>query len=229
MLLAWRGLRYRYAQGLELCFEDFELPLGAHLLLRGKSGSGKSTLLALMAGLLSPEQGQISMAGVALQDLSARQRDAWRGAHLGFVPQRLHLSPSLTVLENLALPFIGAGLPADEGRARTLLGRLGLEGDELARRRPHQLSLGQAQRVALARALIRRPQLLLADEPSANLDDESTQQMVDLLLETTQEMGTSLVLATHDARVAQYLAASPTGAAWREFQLSPRSGAALPS
>ncbi|MEJ6004156.1 ATP-binding cassette domain-containing protein [Paucibacter sp. AS339] len=219
MLMEWRGLRYRYAQGTALSFEDFQLPAGGLLLLRGKSGSGKSSLLALMAGLLSPTEGQLTIAGTALHALSPRQRDAWRGSHLGFVPQRLHLSPSLTVLENLALPFISAGLPPDPVRAGDLLRRLDL-GEALAQRRPHQLSLGQAQRVALARALMRRPSLLLADEPSANLDDESMQQMLDLLLQSAAENGAGLVLATHDQRIADLLARSPNAAAWCEHRLA---------
>lgn len=204
-MIALTGLRYKYAQGPELIFDDLHLPAGEHLLLCGASGSGKSTLLALMAGLLSPSAGQMMVAGVALQQLGARQRDAWRGAHLGFVPQRLHLSAALSVADNLALPQLCAGVPAQPARVAELLERLGLA--TLSQRLPHQLSAGQAQRVALARALMRRPRVLLADEPSASLDDESTAQMLDLLLQAVAaEQGTSLVLASHDARVAHHLA-----------------------
>lgn len=198
-----QGLRHRYAQGAELAFEDLRLAAGEHLLLRGASGSGKSTLLALMAGLLSASSGSIVMAGTALQQLSPRQRDAWRGAQLGFVPQRLHLSAALSVLDNLALPALSAGLRPEPGRAAELLERLGLTA--LGRRLPHQLSVGQAQRVALARALMRRPRLLLADEPSASLDDANTAQALDLLLQAAEAQGATLVLATHDGRVAERL------------------------
>jgi len=196
-----RGLRYRYAQGAEMAFVDLKLAPGQHLLLRGASGSGKSTLLALMAGLLTPAEGQVVMSGQALQELNPRQRDAWRGEHLGFVPQRLHLSAALTVRGNLALPYVAAGLRPDGQRCDELLRQLGLAA--VAERLPHQLSVGQAQRVALARALVRRPRLLLADEPSASLDDANTAQVLDLLLQAADEQGATLVLATHDARVIQ--------------------------
>ena len=200
-MIAWAGLRYRYAQGPELAFDDLSLSTGQHLLLRGASGSGKSTLLAMLAGLMRPSGGQLTVDGVAVHGLTARQSDAWRGATLGFVPQRLHLSAALSVADNLALPFVAAGLKPNAVRAAALLDRLGLSG--LAQRLPHQLSVGQAQRVALARALMRRPSLLLADEPSASLDDAATAQMLDLLLQAATEQGATLVVATHDARVVQ--------------------------
>ncbi|PND36906.1 ABC transporter [Paucibacter aquatile] len=205
MSIQWSGLSHHYAGGASpVVFPDFSLPTGRHLLLRGPSGSGKSTLLALMAGLLTPSAGRIQMAGTELSALNARQRDAWRGAQLGFVPQRLHLSASLSVLDNLALPFISAGLPPQPERALALMQQLGLQG--LAARLPHHLSVGQAQRVALARALMRQPALLLADEPSASLDDAHAQQVLHLLLEVAAAQGVSLILATHDGRLVQPLA-----------------------
>jgi len=203
MTIAWQGLRYRYAQGPEIAFADLRLAPGRGLLLRGASGSGKSTLLALMAGLLAASQGRITMAGTALDALGPRERDRWRGTTLGFMPQRLHLSAALSVRDNLGLPFVGAGLAVDAARIDALLQRLELAA--LAERRPHQLSLGQAQRVALARALVRRPRLLLADEPSANLDDEATAAVLGLLQSVATEEGATLVLATHDGRVVQAL------------------------
>lgn len=206
-LIETRGLQYRYppasragaGTGQTLHFADIHLTAGEHLLLRGKSGSGKSTLLALLAGLLSPSEGQVLIAGTELQSLSQRRRDAWRGECLGFVPQRLHLSGALTVLDNVTLPFLCAGLPPDTERAEGLLQSLGLQG--LGGRKPHQLSVGQAQRVALARALVRRPRILLADEPSASLDDEHAAQMMALLMQAALDSGASLLVATHDARL----------------------------
>jgi len=189
-----------------LRFADVEAAQGAQLLLRGPSGSGKSTLLALVAGLLTPRAGRVVVAGTDVGALPRGARDAWRGQALGFVPQRLHLSESLTVAENLALPFVAGGLPVDHARIAALLQRLGLDG--LADRRPHELSVGQAQRVALARALMRRPRVLLADEPTANLDDAMSATVLDLLAEAARENEATLVIATHDARVAARLPAA---------------------
>lgn len=203
MMLAWGGLRHRYAGGAEIAYADFMLPAGRHLLLRGASGSGKSTLLALLAGLLRVQQGLLSVAGTELQTLRPRALDAWRGETLGVVPQRLHLSDALTVAENLALPALAAGQGDDKARADELLAALDIA--DLGRRRPHQLSVGQAQRVALARALMRRPRLLLADEPSASLDDEHALHMLALLLSTAEREGCTLIVASHDSRVIDAL------------------------
>jgi putative ABC transport system ATP-binding protein len=200
-MLSWSGLRHRYAGGAEIAYADFALRPGCHLLLRGASGSGKSTLLALLAGLLRVQQGALAVAGTDLTGLGPRALDTWRGATLGFVPQRLHLSDALTVSENLELPALAAGQGSDPGRAAELLKALDI--DDLADRRPHQLSMGQAQRVALARALMRRPRLLLADEPSASLDDEHTLHMLALLIDAAEREGCTLVVASHDARVVE--------------------------
>lgn len=221
-IIEWSGLRYDYAQGPALRFDDLALPAGQHLLLRGASGSGKSTLLALVAGLLTPGAGSLLMAGQALHLLSARQRDAWRGANLGFVPQRLHLSAALSVNENLALVHLSAGLRAEPGRAADLLAGLGLS--DLGARPAHRLSLGQAQRVALARALMRRPRFLLVDEPTAHLDDESAAQVMSLLERAATEQGACLLLATHDRRICERDGSDTSGAgfgglAWRELSL----------
>lgn len=206
-MLAWSGLTHRYPGGAqEIRYADFTLAQGRHLLLRGPSGSGKSTLLALLAGLLRVQQGRLQVAGTELEGLGARALDAWRGATLGVVPQRLHLSEALSVADNLALPALAAGQRADGVRAAQLLQALGIAA--LGGRRPHELSVGQAQRVALARALMRRPRLLLADEPSANLDDSHTAQMLDLVLESCEREGCTLVVASHDSRVVERLAAS---------------------
>lgn len=205
-MLAWQGLGHRYAgAGQSIRYAYFALRGGRHLLLRGASGSGKSTLLALLAGLLRVQQGSLEVAGTDLTALGPRELDAWRGATLGFVPQRLHLSDALTVAGNLALPALAAGQRADPARAAELLEALDIAA--LAGRRPHQLSVGQAQRVALARALMRRPRLLLADEPSASLDDEHTVHMLALLLDAAEREGCTLVVASHDARVVEALGA----------------------
>ena len=218
--IEWTGLRYTYSQGPDLHFEDLALPAGQQLLLRGSSGSGKSTLLAMAAGLLSPSAGRLLMDGVPLQTLAPRALDAWRGANLGFLPQRLHLSPSLSVNENLGLVYISAGLKPEPQRAAELLTSLGLSG--LGERPAYRLSLGQAQRVALARALMRRPRFLLADEPTANLDDESAEQVMALLERAAAEQAATLILATHDRRVSERVLAGQTrgqGRTWQQLVL----------
>jgi putative ABC transport system ATP-binding protein len=200
-MLALHGLEFAWsAASPALRFADFGAQQGEQVLLRGPSGSGKSTLLALIAGLLTPHAGRVVVGGADVGALPRGQRDAWRGQALGFVPQRLHLSESLTVAENLALPFIACGAAVDQTRVHALLDRLGLS--TLAERRPHELSVGQAQRVALARALMRQPRVLLADEPTANLDDEMSEAVIGLLAESAKETNATLVIATHDARVA---------------------------
>jgi putative ABC transport system ATP-binding protein len=137
--------------------------------------------------------------------LAGRRADAWRARHIGFLPQKLHLSSALTVQHNLELAFWAAGLPVDRQRVRQVLVQLGVA--ELAQRLPSQLSGGQAQRVALARAVLMQPQLILADEPTASLDDAAAQAAVQLLVDAAKEHSATLVIATHDARVAQAVSA----------------------
>lgn len=201
-----QGLRHAYAHWPTLAFADLEVAPGTQVLVRGPSGSGKSTLLAIVAGLLTPSAGRVVVDGVDVTALAPRQRDAWRGAHLGFVPQRLHLSASLSVAHNLALPYVAVGEPVDAARIDAVTRRLGLQG--LLARHTHELSVGQAQRVALARALLRAPALLLADEPSASLDDAHARGAVALLAEVAAEQRATLLVATHDARVAAALPAA---------------------
>jgi putative ABC transport system ATP-binding protein len=194
-----RGLRHRYRQGPELAFPDVDVPQGATVLLQGVSGAGKSTWMALAAGLLRPTAGELVVAGQDLGGLSAAGADAWRGRHVGFLPQKLHLSDALTVQGNLALAWYAAGLPEAPARIAAALQSLGVE--HLAPRRPSQLSGGQAQRVALARAIQLEPRVLLADEPTASLDDAAAAAALALLQASAQRYGATLVIATHDARV----------------------------
>jgi putative ABC transport system ATP-binding protein len=201
-MISTRQLVYRYAKGPELRFEDVDVAQGGVLLLRGASGSGKSTWLALAAGLLAPVEGDLTVAGQDMKALGKVAGDAWRAATIGFLPQKLHLSAALTVHGNLAMAQWAAGRPADESRITEALAALNVQA--LAQRKPAQLSGGQAQRVALARAVLLKPQVILADEPTASLDDEAAAASLDLLRATARQQGATLVIATHDARVAEF-------------------------
>ncbi len=205
-MIVTRRLVCRYPHGASLAFPDVSVPQGGVLLLRGPSGSGKSSWLALAAGLMSASAGEIEVAGQALAALTPVQRDAWRARHIGFLPQKLHLSSALTVQGNLELVYYAAGLPVDIAAMALALQALGV--DALASRRPRQLSGGQAQRVALARAVLLNPQVILADEPTASLDDAAAREALDLLQGTARRCGATLVIATHDARVHQALPAA---------------------
>jgi putative ABC transport system ATP-binding protein len=198
-MIRTRQLAYRYAGGPELWFDDVDVPQGGVLLLRGASGSGKSTWLALAAGLLGASEGDMAVAGQPLGALKKVALDAWRAQTIGFLPQKLHLSAALTVHGNLAMAQWAAGQPSDEGRIAEALTALDVQ--TLASRKPAQLSGGQAQRVALARALLLQPKVILADEPTASLDDEAAAASLALLRSTAQRQGATLVIATHDARV----------------------------
>jgi putative ABC transport system ATP-binding protein len=203
-MIRTQELQYQFAgAATALHFPDVDLPQGGTLLVRGPSGCGKSTWLGLVSGLLRPTAGRVSVAGTVLNGLSGAERDAWRARQVGVLPQRLHLSDSLSVRDNLALVYFAAGLPVDHRAVTERLGALGV--GDLAQRRPAQLSGGQAQRVALARALLLLPPLVLADEPTASLDDEACSLALDLLRRHTQAAGATLVVATHDSRAGQAL------------------------
>lgn len=207
-MISSRALQYQYPTGPALVFPDLDVPQGGVLLLRGRSGSGKSTWLALAAGLLGATHGTLTVAGQALGALKPIARDAWRARAVGFLPQKLHLSEALTVEGNLALAYFAAGLAQDGAAISRALDALGVA--DLAQRKPAQLSGGQAQRVALARAVLLSPQVILADEPTASLDDEAARDALDLLKSSAARCGATLVIATHDARVAQALPQSVT-------------------
>lgn len=197
-MLQLQGIRQRYGAKQVLALERFAADAGEHWLVLGASGSGKTTLLHLVAGLLAPSAGEIEVGGQALAKLEGAALDRWRGRSVGIVPQKLHLVSSLSVLQNLLLAPYLAGLPTDSGRAFSTLEQLGLK--DKAAARPHELSHGQAQRVAIARAVMNRPRLLLADEPTSNLDDASCFQALDLLQQQAGECGATLIVATHDQR-----------------------------
>jgi putative ABC transport system ATP-binding protein len=197
-MLRLTGLRQRYGAREVLALRHFEAAAGDHWLVLGASGSGKTTLLNLLAGLLRPSEGTVEVGGQSLGALGGAALDRWRGRHIGVVPQKLHLVSSLNVLQNLLLAPYLAGLPADRKRAEMLLEELSLKDVQAAK--PGQLSHGQAQRVAIARAVMNRPKLLLADEPTSNLDDVNCGFALSMLEEQARECGALLVVATHDQR-----------------------------
>jgi len=177
----------------------FEAVAGDHWVLLGKSGSGKTTLLHVLAGLLTPSEGEVVVSGTSLYRMSDAERDAFRARHIGIVFQQLHLFSTLTVEQNILMAPWLAAAHQDIGRVQGLLERLGL-GDR-AGAFPHELSQGQRQRVVLARAVFNRPSILLADEPTSALDDQHADDVALLLQETAAEAGATLLIATHDTRI----------------------------
>jgi putative ABC transport system ATP-binding protein len=205
-------LNYTYPNSkTTLQFADVRVAQGGTLVLRGPSGSGKSTWLALVAGLMIAQGGDLIVAGQQLNALTQSARDAWRAKYIGFLPQRLHLSEALSVADNLALPYFAAGLPLNATahlHVATTLDFLGIA--ELAQRKPSELSGGQAQRVALARSVLLNPKVILADEPTASLDDDNAHAALTLLQATAKRLNATLLIATHDARVMQQLSHAET-------------------
>jgi ABC-type lipoprotein export system ATPase subunit len=205
-LLSVKGVHKTYNLGqrsLEvLRGVDVEMNRGDFLALRGASGAGKSTLLHLLCGLDSPNQGEIRLAGRNLAELSRGELARLRNREVGFIFQAYYLLPELDALENVCLPARMARTPAVEAaqRGRELLGRVGL--GERMEHKPYELSGGEQQRVAIARSLINNPDLILADEPTGNLDSHTGDEIIELLCALREEKQTTLIIATHDARVA---------------------------
>ena len=184
-----------------LCDIDFSLQPKQTLAIVGASGSGKSTLLAIMAGLDTPSQGTVQIAGVDMFALSEDQRAALRAKHIGFVFQNFQLLAPLTALENVMLPLELSGHPNPRPVARDMLARVGLS--ERLNHYPKVMSGGEQQRVALARAFVVKPDVLLADEPTGSLDHATGDKVMQLMLSLNEELGTTLVLVTHDLGLSQ--------------------------
>ncbi len=206
-VLRLSAIRRSFAQGgltLEILKgAELELPAGTLAALVGPSGSGKSTLLHIAGLLERPSAGEVAIEGRATSGLGDAERTRLRRARIGFVYQMHHLLADFTAAENVVLPQLLAGVArrAAEARARALLERLGLAAR--ADHRPGRLSGGEQQRVAIARALANRPTLLLADEPTGNLDPHTAAEVLDLLLEVVREAGTAALLVTHDPDLAR--------------------------
>ncbi|MDZ4767903.1 MAG: ABC transporter ATP-binding protein [Chloroflexota bacterium] len=213
------------ASGLEartvLQIDTWTVERGAQVLLRGVSGSGKTTLFNIIAGLLRPTHGMITLDGRALYSMGESARDRFRAARIGYIFQTHHLMPGFTVLENLLMPMQFAGvIPAHQRneRARSLLDHVGLSAH--LHHRPNQLSTGQRLRVAVARALVNRPAMLLADEPTAALDPDNADRVMTFLQESCRDSDAALIVASHDPALA---ARFPTRLDLRAGRLSPES------
>lgn len=178
----------------------FEVDKGESLAIVGPSGSGKTTLLGLCAGLDTPSDGIIGLAGIKLNSLNEDERAYVRNQHTGFIFQNFQLLPTLTALENVAVPLELRGEKGVPEKAMELLERVGL--GERTNHLPSQLSGGEQQRVAIARAFISSPDVLFADEPTGNLDDETAETITNLLFEMNKEKGTTLIMVTHNHELA---------------------------
>jgi putative ABC transport system ATP-binding protein len=203
-LLEARDVRFSFGQTPALRGATLEVVRGEILAVMGPSGSGKSTLLHCLAGILVPDSGAVTFAGQRVDQLSEQHRSALRRDRFGFVFQFGQLVPELTAIENVALPLLLGGTRRAEALARaaewfTLLDLAGLE-----QRRSGELSGGQQQRIALARGLVSRPEVLFADEPTGSLDSLAGEQVMDLLSVAARQHGTTVVLVTHEPRVAAY-------------------------
>ena len=199
--LQLRGLARRYGDMPVFTGVDLDLAPGEFVALLGESGVGKSTLLNIIAGLDEADAGSVLLAGQDVRALPEPGRAKLRRERLGFVFQAFHLLPHLSVAENVALPLLLLGKP-DDARVAALLQAVGLSG--LGARSPAQLSGGQLQRVALARALVHRPRLILADEPTGNLDPATAERMLELLRQQLLAEGSACLLVTHSAQAARH-------------------------
>ena len=203
-LLTGRGLHKSFGPTPALRGMDLSVDAGEVLAVMGPSGSGKSTLLHCLAGILTPDSGEVTFDGRRVDHMPDRQRSQLRRAELGFVFQFGQLVPELPVLENVALPLLlgGRGRRAAVAAAEEWLPRLGLDG--LGQRLPGELAGGQRQRVAIARALIAGPRLILADEPTGSLDSVAADDVMELLVTTAKAERVGVVVVTHEPRVAAY-------------------------
>jgi len=195
-------LKYAYDNGEKFSFPDIDLKPGEHSLVLGPSGIGKTTLLYLMAGLLQPTSGTVSIDGTELNSLSRTEIDTFRGEHIGLIFQQYHFVKSLNVSDNLRLRQSYPKASNDKTRRLELVERLGLT--EHLNKNVTNLSQGQQQRLSIALGLIHKPKIILADEPTSNLDDKNCDKVIELLKEEAAICNSSLVIITHDFRIKSH-------------------------
>lgn len=207
-LIEIKNLKYSYPGQAKpvLVIPDFSVESGEELFLFGPSGTGKTTLLEVLAGVISPDEGEVHILGQDLAKMSAKARDAFRAEHMGYVFQSFNLIPYLSVLENIQLPLhLSPGRRARLGNVdinlviRALCGNLGIA--DLLDKNVTELSVGQQQRVAVARALLGKPNLLLADEPTSALDTDHREKFLKLMFELSELYGTTVVFVSHDRTI----------------------------
>jgi len=198
-----KDLSFQYPNSKQaIFFKDIEINTKEHTLLLGDSGTGKTTLLHLLSGLSKPSTGKVWINENDIYQFSNSQLDTFRGQHIGFIFQEAHLIKNLTIEENIRLAQNLAKKKEDKAAVLEVLNKVQLQ--DKANSYPEQLSRGQLQRAAIARAVINAPKLLVADEPTAALDDTNTQHVLDLLLQTATNFGATLLIATHDKRIKDH-------------------------
>lgn len=198
-MLQTTGLQFKYDQGPSFNFPDIKCGKGEHLLILGESGRGKTTLLHLLAGLLRPTAGEVSILGQTTSEMNDRLLDQFRGKNIGIVFQTAYFVESLKVIDNLIMPNYLTGQKIDKEKAKSALKRLNL--DSKLNTMPANLSIGEQQRVSIARAIINEPAVILADEPTSALDDKNAQEVIALLEEQAALHGSALIIVTHDKRL----------------------------
>ena len=203
MALQSSELSFKYNAQSSFVFPPLGLKPAESALLLGPSGSGKSTLLHLLAGLLEPAKGEVTIGAQNLHALKGQARDRFRGEHLGIIFQRSHFLPYLTICENLKLAAQAQNARVSTKQIHHLLDRLNI--GALAAKKPSDCSLGEQQRAAIARAILHKPQLILADEPTSALDDHNAQKVTKLLQQMAQEAQAALLIVTHDGRLKEHI------------------------
>lgn len=198
-MLESRNISFSYDEEMQFRFPELKCQSGDHWLIIGPSGCGKTTWMHILGGLLTPQEGEVLIGDTSLYSLAGAQRDRFRGQHIGIVFQRTHLIRSLSVMQNLQLTAKLAGRKVDKATIQDLLERLKI--DQRAKAKPEELSQGELQRAGIARALVTQPQWILADEPTASLDDDNCESVMTLLEEAAATYNAGLIVVTHDNRL----------------------------